>query len=625
MTDGSWQPRSGANVVAEGVAFAVWAPNATHVDVELYDAAGFATHHLLRADGDGRFVGTLPEAGAGSRYKYRLDGESSFPDPYSRFQPEGVHGPSEVIDPSTFAWTDAGWSGISAEGLVVYELHVGTMTTAGTFNALIEQLPELKRLGVTAIELMPVAQSPGRWNWGYDGVDLFAPSNVYGRPDDLRRLVDAAHAAGLGVMLDVVYNHLGPEGNYLGAYADQYASDRHQTAWGAGLNWDGPGCEWVRALAVDNACHWITEYHVDGLRLDATHALLDDSPVHIVQELTETARAVAGSRRIVVVAEDERHEVSRIRAISDGGEGLDGVWADDFHHEVRVLLTGARENYYADYEGTTTAIARTIEEGFGYQGQVAPTTGEPRGSAVTDEPASAFIFCIQNHDQVGNRPFGDRLHHEINADRYATASALMLFAPEPPLLFMGQEFAASTPFLYFTDHPEELGKLVTEGRRNEFAGFRAFHDEALRETIPDPQAPSTFFGSKLRLDERWTNSGIYLLYQTMLALRREDEVLATGDRTHTRAAGLTAQIVAVHRWWGAEHRLLLANFGSAVDLHPNKDEFLQRLPPRGWHLELATSQRRFGGPGERPTLHGTGAARTLHLPARMAAIWAFTG
>ena len=625
MTDGSRWPRSGANVVADGVAFAVWAPNATQVEVELVGESDACTHHPLAAQGDGRFVGTVAAAGVGSRYKFRLDGARSFPDPYSRFQPEGVHGPSEVIDPSAFTWSDGDWAGLSPDGLVIYELHVGTMTPAGTFAALIDQQPELKRLGVTAVELMPVAQCPGRWNWGYDGVDLFAPSNAYGRPDDLRRLVDAAHRVGLGVLLDVVYNHLGPEGNYLGVYAEQYASDRHQTGWGAGLNWDGPGCEWVRALAVDNACQWVAEYHVDGLRLDATHALLDDSPVHIVQEITQRAREVAGNRRIVVVAEDERNEVSRIESLADGGEGLDGVWADDFHHEVRVLLSGARENYYADYEGTTTAIARTIDEGFGYQGQVAPTTGEPRGSTVTDEPASAFVFCIQNHDQVGNRPFGDRLHHEISADRYATASALLLFAPETPLLFMGQEFAASTPFLYFTDHPPELGKLVTEGRRNEFAGFRAFHHPELRNTIPDPQAPATFFGSKLRLDERWTNAGIYLLYQTMLALRSDDEVLVTGDRTHTRAAGLIAQIVAVHRWWGAQHRLLLANFGSAIDLRPGEDEFLQRLPSRGWHLELATSQRRFGGTGERPTLHGSDAGRVLHLPARMAAIWSFTG
>ncbi|MBA2276606.1 MAG: malto-oligosyltrehalose trehalohydrolase, partial [Chloroflexia bacterium] len=550
-----WRPRSGANVVEGVVEFAVWAPNARHVDVALYGDDATVSHHLLHPENDGRFVATLAAAGAGSRYRFRLDGEQAYPDPYARFQPEGVHGPSEVIDSAAFAWTDGAWPGISADGLVIYELHVGTMTAAGTFAALTNQLPELKRLGVTAIELMPVAQCPGRWNWGYDGVDLFAPSNTYGRPDEMRRLVDTAHATGLGVILDVVYNHLGPEGNYLSAYADAYFSERHQTGWGAGLNWDGPGSEWVRAFAIDNACHWIAEYHIDGLRLDATHALLDDSTRHIVQDLTERARAVAGGRRIVVVAEDERHDVRRIRPIEGGGEGLDGVWADDFHHEVRVLLTGARENYYADYEGTTTAISRTIDEGFGYQGQVAPTTSEPRGTPITDEPASAFVFCIQNHDQVGNRPFGDRLHHEINAERYAVASALLLFAPEPPLLFMGQEFAASTPFFFFTDHPAALGNLVAEGRRAEFAGFRAFHDDELRQTIPDPQAPATFFASKLRLDERFTNAGIYLLYRTMLALRAEDEVLAMGDRTHTRAAALTAQIVAVHRWWGAEHCL----------------------------------------------------------------------
>ncbi len=370
------------------------------------------------------------------------------------------------------------------------------MTPEGTFDALIGQLPYLRDLGVTAIELMPVAQTPGSRNWGYDGVDMFAPNHNYGRPDDLRRLVNAAHGVGLGVILDVVYNHLGPEGAYLSAFSSEYFSSTHETAWGAGLNWDGAQSHWVRQFAIDNACHWIAEYHLDGLRLDATHAILDDGEKHVVHELTEAARAVAGERSIVVIAEDERHDVTRVRPGDRGGEGLDGVWADDFHHEVRVLLTNAHESYYALYDGTTEDIAHAITNGFGRE--------EPEAAAQPDrsDATSAFVFCIQNHDQVGNRPFGDRLNHEISPDRYRVASALLLFAPETPLLFMGQEFAASTPFLFFTDHPEELGKLVTEGRRREFAGFKAFDDERMRETIPDPQAESTFLASKLDLTER---------------------------------------------------------------------------------------------------------------------------
>lgn len=626
MTTGErWRPRSGANVTNDGVDFAVWAPNATRVDVELIGADGQSTFIPLRVQEEGRFTGVIAEARPGTRYRYRLNGEASYPDPYSRFQPDGVHGPSQVIDPEAFVWTDDDWPGVSPSNQVIYELHVGTMTPAGTFGALIDQLPELKRLGVTMIELMPVAEFPGRWGWGYDGVDLFAPSHTYGDPDDLRALVDAAHSFGLGVVLDVVYSHLGPDGNYFAAYAKQYFTDRHKTPWGDGLNWDGPDSAWVRALAVDNACYWIDEFHLDGLRLDATDQLLDDSQQHICEELTAAARQVAGERRIVVIAEDACNDVTRIRPRSASGEGLDGVWADDFHHEVQVLLTNAHRAYYADYDGTAIDIATTINEGFLYQGQVAPDTGKPRGTPVTDEPARSFVFCLQNHDQVGNRPMGDRLNHIINADRYATASALLLFAPETPLLFMGQEFAASTPFLYFTDHNPELGKLVTEGRRHEFSAFPEFHDDRLAHTIPDPQAPSTFLASKLRLDERVRHASIYRLYQELLSLRTSDAVLRVNDRTHTHAAGLTARIVLVHRWWGAEHRVLLANFGQRLTLMVDDHDELRRLPGLGWRLTLTTSDARFGGSGELPMILHAGASRMIALPPRSATIWSFTG
>ena len=311
-------------------------------------------------------------------------------------------------------------------------------------------------------------------------------------------------------------------------------------------------------------CSWLAEFHIDGFRLDATHALIDDSPVHIVQELTARAREVAAPCSIVVFAEDGRHEVTRARPLDRGGEGLDGVWADDFHHEIRVMLTNARENYYAAYAGTTTAVATAISTGLE---QDFSAESHPVGSPITDDdPAAAFVFCIQNHDQVGNRPFGDRLHHEINLDRYLVASALLLFVPETPLLFMGQEFAASTPFLYFTDHPEPLGHQVTDGRRNEFAGFRAFHDERLRATIPDPQATATFLRSKLVPDDRTRNGGVLDLYTTLIELRRNDPVLQVNDRQRTSAQGVTAEVVLVHRWAGDEHRLLIANFGSAITL-----------------------------------------------------------
>jgi maltooligosyltrehalose trehalohydrolase len=549
----------GSQVQERGVQFGIWAPKAKSITLVLR-SDGVESRHAMLTDDTGVHSIAIETAKPGDRYAFEVDGNGPFPDPRSRFQPDSVHGFSEVIDPSTFRWTDDGWKGLDREGQVIYELHVGTMTREGTFRAMIDELPELSRLGVTAIELMPIAECPGRWNWGYDGVDLYATSRNYGRPDDFRTLVNAAHGHGIGVILDVVYNHLGPEGNYLGVYSDLYASPTHDSAWGAGLNWDGPGSDQVRAFAIDSAVQWISEYHIDGLRLDATHAIVDDSSVHLVQELTQAVRAAAGDRSVVVVAEDERRDIRRVRPLARDGEGLDAVWADDFHHEVRVLLTNSHENYYAAYSGTTKEIATTINDGFGAEGR------DHVQSPEASDPASAFVFCIQNHDQVGNRPFGDRLHHEINLDRYKVASALLLLSPETPLLFMGQEFAASTPFLYFTDHPKELGKLVTEGRRREFSGFRLFHDEDLRETIPDPQVEATFLASKLDSDDRDRNADVNKLYRSLIALRKRDPVFSVNDRSTTRATWQTAQIVAVHRWNGNDQRLVLANFGSQATI-----------------------------------------------------------
>jgi maltooligosyltrehalose trehalohydrolase len=613
-------PPFGATATPAGARFTVWAPKADFVEVEVLTPSG-NDHHALTRDSDGLHQGLIPGIAAGARYRYRLDGGDAFPDPASRFQPEGVHGPSEVVDPGTFAWTDGDWPGLTMDGLVIYELHLGAYTLEGTFAALIPELPELKRLGVTAIELMPVADFPGCRNWGYDGVDLFAPSHAYGRPDDLRRLVDAAHRFGLGVLLDVVYNHFGPDGNYLRQFSDDYFTDRHQTPWGEAVNYDGPNSRWVREFVVANATHWIREYHFDGLRLDATDTIADESQTHILAELSERVRATT-DRNIVLIAEEARNDVATVRPRERGGRGIDAVWADDFHHELRVYLTGARENYYADYLGSMEEIARAIEQGFLYQGQRSPSSGRPRGSKVTDEPASAFVLCIQNHDQVGNRPFGERLNHEIDPGRYAVASTLLLFAPETPLLFMGQEFAASTPFLYFTDHHDELGRLVTEGRRGEFSGFRAFADEDLRESIPDPQAESTFLSSKLKLRERRTNAGIYALYRALLELRRDDPLLSIADRTQVHAEALGAQALAVHRWNDDDHRVLIANFGAATSLPIGETPVLRDLPNGRLRLVLSTGNRRFGGNGERASIRGRGSSARVEVPARAAAILA---
>lgn len=615
-------PPLGAHVTPGGVQFAVWASAADRVEVMIGEGDAGQLIALQRG-ADGLHVGEVPGLTAGTRYRYRLDEGHAYPDPASRFQPEGVHGPSEVVDPTSFTWTDDHWRGLDRDRLIIYELHVGTYTPEGTFAALTGQLLELAHLGVTAIQLMPIADFPGRWNWGYDGVSWWAPSRAYGRPDDLRRLVDEAHRLGIGVILDVVYNHFGPEGAYWRAFSPEYFTDRHATPWGDAINFDGPGSAHVREFVVQNAIHWIREYHIDGLRLDATHHLRDDTSPHILAELAERIRAASAPRPLILIAEDERNDVRLIRPAGAGGYGLDGVWADDFHHASRVLLTGERDSYFADFAGTTEELARCLNGGFLYQGQSMPRSGEPRGTAVTDEPGSAFVLCTQNHDQVGNRAFGERLGHQIATERCAVAAALLMCAPVTPMLFMGQEFNASSPFLFFTDFSGDLGPLVTAGRREEFSAFRAFADHAMRDSIPDPQEERSFLASKLPLAERQVQSPLYNLYHRLIALRRNDPVFSDPDRHRTRATPAGAQIVVVHRWSAddREHRVLVANFGAASELPLYSTPGLQEVPAGRWRQLLSTSDPKFGGVHEAfPIVADT--PDYLSIPARSGVIFA---
>lgn len=438
------------------------------------------------------------------------------PDPVSRFQPEGVHGPSEVVD-TEFDWTDADWNGVPKPDLVFYELHVGTFTPEGTFAAAAEKLGYLRDLGVTAIELMPLADWPGRWGWGYDHAALFAPSRAYGTPHDLRRLVDRAHALGLAVFHDVIYNHLGPDGSYSAAFGPMF-TDTHHTPWGSAINLDDEGSASVRRLFLDNARMWLTEYHMDGLRLDATDQLYDDGTPHFLAELTAAIDAVPGWNRILI-AEDHRNLNTVVQSRDNGGYGLDGVWVDDFHHLIRNHIAGDEELYFAGYKDSTAQqIADTINTNWFYTGQVAHHWGKARGSDPSGQTPDQAVFCIQNHDQIGNRPLGSRLTEDTSRDQYRAASALLLFCPQLPLLFQGQEWAASAPFLFFSDHEPELGAKVTAGRKKEFAGFSGFSGE-----VPDPQDPSSFERSKLD----WSEVGdahhapILDLYRDLLALRRE--------------------------------------------------------------------------------------------------------
>jgi maltooligosyltrehalose trehalohydrolase len=541
----AWQPSLGAVPADQGGKFSVWAPDAVRVDL-IIEHDGFTVTRPLSRREDGTFTGWQPDLTPGTRYRFSLDGRAGLPDPASRWQPDGVHGASAFVDPTEFVWADGEWSGVRREDLIIYELHVGTFTPEGTFAGVEAQLGYLAALGVTAIELMPIAECSGARNWGYDGVDLFAPSHVYGTPDDLRRLVNAAHLHGLAVILDVVYNHLGPEGAYLAEYSRWYFSTTHTSQWGAAVNLDGEHSEHVREFFIENALHWIHEYHVDGLRLDATHALVDAGSRHFLSELRARVHGEAG-RPVVLIAEDERNLAMLIEP-PPRGYGLDAVWADDFHHQIRVALTGQREGYFGDFSGTASDLAATIRQGWFYTGQRTLRSGQPRGSDPSGLPASRFVVCLQNHDQVGNRAFGDRLHHQVGLDVYRAASALLLLAPQIPLLFMGQEWAASTPFLYFTDHEPALGRLVTEGRRQEFAAFAGFSDPITRLQIPDPQDPSTFGMSRLAWEERalLRHAGVARLYHTLLDLRRKDPAWRS-DRTRTHAAAIDERTIVLRR------------------------------------------------------------------------------
>jgi maltooligosyltrehalose trehalohydrolase len=530
-----------------GVTFRVFAPAGRDVQLRVLTGDG-AGAYAPRAVHDGFAEFFSEKAAPGDRYGYSLDGATPLPDPASRSQPDGVHAPSAIVDPDRYIWRHDTWRSPTAQELVVYELHVGTFTPEGTFNAARERLASLRDLGVTAVELMPVAEFAGGRNWGYDGVCLYAPSRNYGRPDDLRAFVDAAHELDLAVILDVVYNHLGPEGAYLPQFNPQYLTACHHTPWGDAVNLDCEGSARVRSFIVDNALHWVLEYRVDGLRLDATHALIDEGPVHIVAEIIDAVRNEV-PWPVVVHGEDHRNMASQLEPVTAGGWGLDGVWADDFHHIVRRHVAGDTHGYYHDYSGTTEEVARTMQQGWLYTGQHSVYGGHTRGSDPSHIPMHRFVVCLQNHDQVGNRAIGDRLHHTIDAAVWRAASTLLLTAPMTPLIFMGQEWAASSPFLYFTDLEPDLGRLVTEGRRYEFRRFPQFADPESRNRIPDPQAMSTF--AACRLDWRERDQGEHRatldLYKTLLHLRRTHPALGADDARAGNAVAVDAGAIVVCR------------------------------------------------------------------------------
>ncbi len=550
----------GAELQADGVRFRLWAPSADRVELLV---EGNPAQPMQRSD-DGWYERREPAAAAGSRYRFRIDGGLEVPDPASRRQPDDAHGPSEVIDPAAFAWADGDWRGRPWHEVVLYELHVGSFTPQGTFSGVEEQLDYLAGLGVTAIELMPLADFPGRRGWGYDGVLPFAPDAAYGRPEDLKRLVAAAHLRGLMVFLDVVYNHFGPDGNYLASYAASFFTDRHHSPWGRANNFDDPGSETVRRFFIENALYWLDEYHFDGLRLDAVHAILDDSPQHFLAELAERVRAAFPDRHIHLVVENDANQARFLAP-----HLFDAQWNDDLHHILHVLLTGEVSGYYRDYrEATIQRLGRALTQGFDYQGEPSEHRGgQPRGEPSRHLPPTRFVAFLQNHDQVGNRAMGDRLPQLAPAAAIDAALAVLLLAPGIPLLFMGEEWGARQPFLYFCDFHDQLAEAVRHGRRREFEDFPAFADAAARERIPDPNAEATFRASvvdwsAVRLPP---HAERLALVRRLLRLRHRDIVPrlagASGETGFETSGGHLLEA-----WWrlGDGARLCLqANLGAA--------------------------------------------------------------
>ncbi|HET6582365.1 MAG TPA: malto-oligosyltrehalose trehalohydrolase [Nannocystaceae bacterium] len=552
----------------------------------------------LHAEREGYFAGVAEEAGVGARYRFRLDRRDALPDPASRFQPGGVHGPSQVVDPDAFAWTDREWRGVDLQGQVIYELHVGTFTQAGTWASATAELPRLAELGITMIEMMPIAEFPGRFGWGYDGVDLWAPTRIYGTPDDMRRFVDRAHALGLAVILDVVYNHFGPDGNIMPEYAPQFFTDRYANDWGAAIDFDGPRSGPVREFFVDNACYWIDEFHLDGLRLDATQAIHDGSRRHVLAEITERTRATAAPRHIVIVAENEEQVTTLARPIAAGGYGIDALWNDDFHHSAVVALTGRNEAYYTDYHGTAQELVSACKWGYLYQGQRYSWQKQRRGTPGLDLAAPAHVTYLENHDQVANSGRGERLHLRTTPGRWRTMTALLLLAPGTPMLFQGQEFGSTRPFLFFADHVPELAKAVRAGRREFLAQFPSLALPGTEGYLDAPDDPRTFARCKLDPDERERNAAVVALHRDLLALRRSERVFAAQDRDRMHGAVLGDEAFLL-RWIadGDDDRLLLVNLGRDVLLVSTPEPLLAPPLAMRWDVHWTSEDPRYGGTG----------------------------
>ncbi len=583
----------GAELSDGGVHFRVWAPVIKTVEA-VFDSGETVA---LQAEEPGYFSGLAPNARAGSRYKYRLDGGETCPDPASRFQPEGPHGSSLVVDAAAFAWTDLEWRGVALPHQVIYEMHIGTFTPQGTWCSAQAELPHLAETGVTVLEIMPVAEFPGRFGWGYDGVQWFAPAHIYGSPDEFRRFVDRAHSLGMGVILDVVYNHLGPDGNYLTKFAPPYFCEK-TTDWGKAINYDGDDSGPVREYVIANACYWIEEFHLDGLRLDATQDIHDCSEDHILRAMAREARKRAAPRKVIFIAENEPQEVKLVKPVEQGGYGLDGLWNDDFHHTAMVALTGRNEAYYTDYLGTPQEFISCMKYGYLYQGQRYRWQKKRRGTAGLDANPAAFVTFIQNHDQIANSAYGKRCHALASPGKFRAITALMLLAPGTPMLFQGQEFGASSPFLFFADHNAELNRQIRQGRAEFLAQFPSLATPEMQERFADPGDPATFERCKLEQAERESHREIYDLHRDLLKLRRDEPVFRAQERHGVDGAVLSAEAFLL-RFFGpdGDDRLLLVNLGIDLHLDPAPEPLLAPPADSEWSILWSSENPQYGGIG----------------------------
>jgi maltooligosyltrehalose trehalohydrolase len=587
---------------AGGTHFRVWATTASSVGIRVADNPGLTENAItvdLESEENNYFSGHIPEAKAGQFYKISL-GSMLFPDPAARAQHGGPHGASVIVDPESYIWQDQNWGGVSRDTHVIYEMHVGTFTLEGTWAAARERISHLKDLGVDILEIMPIGEFPGRFGWGYDGVCFFAPSALYGQPNDAKHFIDECHQAGIAVILDVVYNHVGPDGNYLPYFSPLYFTDRYQNEWGEAFNLDGADSGPVREFFLANANYWTTEFHFDGFRFDATQQIFDSSPKHLLAEIAAAVRAAAGDRQVYLVAENEPQQVRLVQRPEDGGFGLDSIWNDDFHHSAIVALTGRAEAYYSDYLGDAQEFLSAAKWGFLYQGQYYAWQRKDRGTWAGCSPPDKFVNFIQNHDQVANSLGGRRIHSLASAGSVRAMTSLLLLGPWTAMLFQGEEFAASSPFLYFADHTESVAVKVAEGRAKFLKQFPSLSSPEIAEHLPKPGEESTFRQCKLNFDDRQANDPVYLLHKELIALRRSDLVI-NGKERHSLDGAVYGQHALVLRYFGyVKDRLIIVNFDRDLAISPAPIPLLAAPSGRRWQVVFSSEDPRYAGQGIPP-------------------------